>query len=429
MRLFILAAGPLPNEKGIRMQTAYGLRTWQFLSGIKDLNVETKVVLLSKDEHYKKGFKDTQNIIHLDKDSKAFLKKLKKIYKDFKPDACLGINNLPCYYLAKLKPKAPFWADLNGWVMAEAQSEAHLLKDDAYLGVLWERERLILQSADQISTVSERQKSATYGELASLGRLNQYTDEYEFVHAIPNANELQQKPSNYALRKNLQLKKEDFILLFSGSYNTWLDEETLFKGVESAIKKNKKIHYVSTGNPSKSFESKVKNSTLKKHFHFLGWLEKEDLIACYKEANLALNIDRPNTETYFGARNRINEWIQYGVPVLSTLGTEISGELSEAKAILSVPTKDPKALARSILEASKSKELDKIAKRAALYAKTHYSVKATTKALQEWLVNPNFSPDRSKFSIPKNSLTKRATFKVKKDGLGFLVKWLIKKIR
>ncbi len=423
MRLFILGHAPLPVEKNIENQTAYGLRTWQFLSILPKFP-KAKIVLVTDqvNEHGKREeleiFGEKTEVLKLHKDKKCFWKKLRKEFKDFNPEACLGVNNFASFCLAKLKPKVPFWADLNGWIMGEAQSQAFVHQNNSYVPTLWHRERTILQEADAFSTVSTPQKHALLGELASIGRLTAETENWRFAVTIGNANEL---GGQKAKLLDLKLPKDAFMILFSGSYNSWLDEEMLFWALEAAIEKNPKIHFVSTGR-KKTIQTKHPEN-----FHFLGWLEKKELISCYEQADLAINVDRTSNETTFGARNRINEWIEYEVPVISTIGTEITQELDREKLIIGVEMGNQKDLTEKILKATEQ-DLKEMAKAAKKYMSEKYSYKETSKELLTWMKAPKKAPDSNRLRSFKPSLIQKIKFRLKKDGLGFLLKHLREKI-
>ena len=374
--------------------------------------------------------------MHLDKDAKHFKKKLKAFFDVSQPDLCVGINTLPAYILAQFKPRCPFWADLNGWAMTEAQSQASVEKSNAYLPVTWKKESFILKTADQFSTVSLPQKYALYGELAVLGRLNSFTETYSFVHVVPNANELEKIPnqeSHYILRGNV-VPEDAFILFFSGVYNTWLDEEMLFEGVSGAMKKDPLIHFVSTGGIEKglsdsvlrNFKKRIHKAKLSERFHFLGWMTKEDLILCYHRVDVALNIDRWNNETIFGARNRINEWIRYKVPVLSTIGTEISEELIESNCILGVTCGNAQDLTKKILQ-SQEINLEEMAERAFEFSEKYYSYRSTMIRFKRWFSSAVIAPDKNKIPGMKVRFFPRLLFRLKRDGFGFLFRWVKKR--
>ncbi len=444
MRLFLLGMGPLPCEKNILTQTAFGLRTWQFLSVLREWKGKCRLVLLTRREHYKDApklqkwevltlFGTSVEVLHLDKDARGFKKELKKAYDGFDPTLAVAVNPFASAVLAELEPKVPFWADLNGWVMAEAQSQAFIDQNDSYLSVWWEREKKVLEQADRISTVSEAQKLATLGELASLQRLNAKTEEETLVYTIPNANELPNIRKKTPVWR-ARLPEDAFIVFFSGAYNTWLDEETLFKGVEAAMKESTKLHFVSTGGAVANlanqvferFQQRCKNSSFSDRFHFLGWLDSEELQESYDCVDLGINVDRDNNEACFGARNRINEWVHYELPVCSTVLTEVARGFNQVEGILAFEAGNPNDLKKTLLKAM-TLDLNSFAKRAKAYAEKEWSYEKTTKPLLAWLKTPVFAKD--KLYKPSSSLLGRLHFRIKRDGLGFLLKWLWKKLR
>lgn len=440
-RLFILAEGPLPGPT-VSWQRAYGLRSWQLLSTLEDLEGWTvRLILLDDLKYYesapefsewksKKLFGRELECMYLNKDDRGFWRRLKQEFRSFDPELCLSINNLASFYMAKLRPSAPFWADLNGWLMGEGQSAAHAYSSNAYIKTLWSRETTILKHADQFSVVSSRQKDAIYGELAANLRLNQWTESWPFTAVIPNSNEIEKIDSDY----KLDLPKNAKVVLFSGSYNTWLDEETLFKGIDAAMDKDENLFFVSTGgevegesNPVfRSFMKRVKSSKHKSRFQFLSWLSSGELHSLYSQVSLAINLDRDNAESYFGARNRINEWIRFDVPVFTTISTEVSSSLSEANACVALKFSDPKDLCEKI-SAHSHESLKEIASRAKDYANNHFSMKVTTAPLRHWLKTAEKAPDFGQ--RVQGGFFSKLRFRVRKDGIFFLVKWLWRKIK
>ena len=82
-KLFLAGSGPLPDEDNLQNQTAFGLRTWQFLSAIEKFDGKVRVVLVDDARFYKKSpvfgkvrkrivFGKVIELIHLDKNSADF---------------------------------------------------------------------------------------------------------------------------------------------------------------------------------------------------------------------------------------------------------------------------------------------------------------------------------------------------------------------
>lgn len=458
-KIFMIGHGPLPGETNVKCQTAFGLRTWQFLSILREKKFELKLILIADKNHYNQApnFYDEEtlaafgtdiSIIRVEKNDSKTKKIIKRTYRSFSPDICLGINLPAANILSKLKPTVPFWADLNGWSLTEGQSQAWIEQSNAYLPFLWQQEKSVLQIADKISTVANTQKYATYGELATLGRMNSWTDEYELVTTVPNANEVAKplpraEEEGTAEQKNsiqakLKLPKEAFIVFFSGAYNTWLDSETMFAGLEQAIKTNPKIHFVSTGGAAAvskqsltQFKHLIAQSEVKDHFHFLGWITTQELHQCYQEVDLAINMDRPNHEAIFGARNRINEWVEFGVPVLSTVRSEVSIELMNADGIIGIDCRDNMTLTQKILAAANQQlDLKQIARNAQNYAQANWSYLQTLKPLINWLQAPAKSPDNGQnLNLNNPSVINKLLFHLQKDGLQITWQKLLRKFR
>lgn len=448
-RILILGNSPLPPEEGILCQTAFGLRTYQFMSALQDADADVLVILLSNAKHYEnapqlnsprpvQAFGKTFQIIDLDEKDRHFASLFSAAVQKFDPTACIGVNIHASYILAQHKLKVPFWADLNGWSMAEAQSQSAVEGSDAYLPTIWKYEQAVLKAADHFSTVSHPQQYATFGELATLGRMNQHTDEYPFLSHIPNANECHRikKPvADYQLRKELNIDQDSFIVFFSGAYNTWLDSDMMFEGVEQAMNQHRSMHFVSTGGAAavsnktlNRFKQRIAASEHKDRFHFLGWITSEELLACYQQVNVAINIDRPNHETTFGARNRINEWLSYKVPVLSTVGSEISQDLANAEVMIPVKISNSKDLAKKLSKATTS-DLKEMAEKAFSFAEKYYSYEKTMEPLKAWLKHPETAPDKGKIpNIQQDNIFKKAFFKIKNEGVTEVFKKLWKRI-
>ncbi len=403
--ILVIGESPLPNIKS-KNRTAYSLRTYQFFQSI--LKAQYYVDLLTIDteaESYAMSQK-SYNYKHFvcPRKKRLVIKYIKKFLKTYKYEALVSVNNYPSYLSAKAKPKIPFWADLNGWIMAEATSQAAVINDNAFLSFFYEREKKILMRADKISTVSLAQKYAVYGELAFIGRLNSKTNGYDFVSVIKNATDnFNEDIKDKKVFRGTKIPEDAFVVSFIGGYNTWVDEITLFKSLELSIKINPKIYYVSTGGAIKglnditykNFLSLVKQSKYKDHYCFLGWVKTEDIPSIYKESDCGINTDKMCIETLTGARNRINEMIKYGLPVITTEGSEISKELKGVSLV--VKNGDFEKISEYIIKLACNKELCKeITENQKTYASKNWNYLCTTKDLIAWLQYPKVS-DKSIF--------------------------------
>lgn len=355
--------------------------------------------------------------ILISKDDPKILKTLQKVCDEFSPDVVIGVNTYPSFLASSLRFSAPFWADLNGWVMAEAQAQAYKMDSNDFLDHYYNMERSVVSRADKISVVSKPQEHALYGELAAFGRMSKDSFGYKFVEHIPNGTEWFEGERGlsdeipFGLAETLgRVPKDAFIMLWIGGYNTWVDEITLFKGVHEAMKKCEKLYFVSTGGEISGLDNKtfakfkelIERSEFKNRFVFLGWVNTADIPYIYRRANLGLNVDRKCAETIFGARNRLNEMMKFGLPIVTTLGSEISRECTEYGAGVGVKSGDYEGLASAISTIYRewynggrdSARLREYGLRGREYTEKFCGYEVVCEPILKWLENPRPAPDR-----------------------------------
>lgn len=406
-RLLVLGSAPLPSEKQLRLYAA-NLRTWHLVAPLLEDGHEVRLVagrlpgthpadLPPETRSVKEGleyYSVTPEIFHDD----AYLQ---RHCDEWQPDAILGVNTYPASRAVAIDTELPIWCDLNGWVMAEAQTKCRVYDDDAYLSHFWNMERAVLDRADVISTVSDAQAHATVGELAARGRLGKSTFGYRFTVTIPNAYRAVPRGAPGIVRGKV-VPSDAFVVLWAGGYNTWTDVDLLFSALEAAMSREPRLVFVSTGgaieghddHTFESFRRSVARSLYRDRYHFAGWVSTEDIPRYYSDADLGINIDSDNYETLYGARNRINEWMAAGVPVLTTRGTEVSRLVEREELGLVASIDDAEQVAAHLLWATEHREaLSAIAKRARSFACAEFSYPRTTKPLREWVSSPRRAPD------------------------------------
>ena len=407
-RLLVLGSAPLPSERQLRLYAA-NLRTWHLTQPLLADGHEIRLVAghLPKThfgDHAREAFSDEDGFEYYSVARDLFhdASYLQRHLEEWGPDAVIGINTYPSSCAVRLDTELPIWCDLNGWVMAEAQTKCRVYDDDSFLSHFWKMEQAVLDRADVISVVSNAQAHATVGELATRGRLSNATFGYRFVTVIPNA--IREIPAAAPGIVRGKLVPEDaFVVLWAGGYNTWTDVDMLFAALEAAMGAEPSLHFVSTGgaidgHDDRTFErfrQAVRESPRRDRYHFVGWVPTEDVPRYYADANLGINIDSDNYETLYGARNRLNEWMSAGLPVLTTRGTEISRTIEDEGLGSVVPTGDPEPLSGRLVWASAHRdELAEMAERARNFAERVYSYAETTAELRCWARSPRRCPDR-----------------------------------
>ncbi len=411
-KIMIFGNSPLPFENEKKL-SALGKRTWQFTKPLIDDGHEVCLVCMRVEDAYEQRKlpnllkKQEENFLFYSLSEEEFRKQktLLNIYNDFLPDCIVSTNIFPCYQAVNLKVEKPLWADLHGHAMAEAQAKAAIDKSDEFLYSYWNQEKNIIEKADVFSCVSTPQLLATIGELGTIGRLNRFTNEYEFGYVIQNGIIDEDFTHDKKVVRGDSVEEDDFVILWSGGYNTWCDVDTLFKALIKAMEVNDKIKFVSTGGEIKGQDEKtyphflnlIINSKFPQNFIMKGWIPTEDIKNYYLEADVGINIDKDIHEVRLGSKMRILDWLRAGLPVLTTKVCELSQIIEKEKIGFTFKPNSVSDLKQKILlMASNREEVKKMGIKGKGYAFKNLNYNVTTKPLREWVKNPAFAPDKGK---------------------------------
>lgn len=437
-RLLVVATGPLFSPE-VRMLNGQALRGWHFVRPLRDAGHAVDLVILPTEGHKEEPL--SGSLVQPVKRDGLLIQLIQTTHPDRargalqdlfdrKPyDAVIAVNLNAAALACRLRSHKPLWADLYGYTMGEAQTKCHVHGSDEWLRHFWVRLRQVLRRADAISAVSLRQKHATLAEMATLGRMNRHTFNYRFATVIPSAvsEELlppDQRPSlsgqtfsdpsdPNADTKPAPVRRENryrgvavprdaFLLLWSGGFNTWTDVSTLAGALSLAMEQSPNLRFLCTGGAIpghdeisfRRFQELMRQSGYSDRCHFLGWVETAELDALHRECDLAINIDCFNYETYFGARTRLTQWMGLGVPIITTLGTEISEIIQDQSLGYAVRAGDIVELADALLRAEREPAERRLqAARARAFALEHFSYDATTRVLLGWAEHPTLAPD------------------------------------
>ncbi|MGC8740488.1 MAG: glycosyltransferase [Candidatus Sumerlaeaceae bacterium] len=306
---------------------------------------------------------------------------------------------------ARVPVRLPLWLDYLGDPLCERQLQAATFDNDASLLDLWRVMLEALLHGDHFSVASTPQKYTLIGQLGLAGRLNQFTAAHDLVSVIPNSARgiLGQSGAQRRLIKGFLIPAESFLLLWAGGYNTWTDPETLFHGLELAMRRDADIYFVSVGGEIpghdnvtfKRFREMCEASDLRSHFVFIGWVPPSEMPNYYMQADAAINIDLPCYEAEIGTRTRLVDWIDYEIPVVTTALCEPAKILAERKLVESFEPASPKSLADALVRLKEHHEEAKVrAQKARTFLDELFDEKRDFAPLLEWVANPTLAPDR-----------------------------------
>jgi glycosyltransferase involved in cell wall biosynthesis len=411
-RIFLLGTGPL-LEQSARVMSGQCLRTWHFaapmLAAGHDVQIATIPIpgatrhddpaLVSADADYqgRSYYRFGENAPH------EVLPRLRGLIAERGPfDAVVGVNAHPAYLLALADSKLPFWADLNGWTMAEGTSRAAIVGDDGDFGHFWRQEVAVLLAADRFSTVSQRQAWALWGELAVLGKLGSGNFDQELVEYVPNAvypdyAKLERRPGTMPGFLRDRLPEGSPICLWTGGFNTWTNVDMLTAALARAMEQEPSLCFVSTGGAVVGHDEKTYERYLQLagerlpegRVVNLGWAPLDQVIALHAAATMGINIDGNNIETRFGARNRVTNMLGAGLPVITTRGTEIAEWMEHRRCGRVINQGEPAALAEALLDAVRqSGDWERQASRDRDLALQDFAPEFTLRAFLGWCSAP-----------------------------------------
>ena len=425
-KVLIVGAYPLPECSKNRL-TAPSTRTSQITNTLLSEGHEICLVCVNLDpslgENGKYKIKHHKSLsMHVYEEARFSNRVLAKHEKDFAPDCIISIScYLPIYCTGMLKTSKPILFDTCGDIMSEAQLRASIENTDRPVEEFWKMLEPALLRGDAFSVISERTRFALIGALGAVGRLNKMTAGFEFIHVMPPSICKTPKESGKNVMRGEFVDNDDIVVLFSGSFNAWLDPETLYEGLELAMTKNPKIKFVVTAGGVKGqctetfkrFRQMISKSRNKKRYIFRNWVPSEELCAYYSESNMGINIDFESYEALLGSRNRVLDWLAAKLPVISTATCELTEELANLGYIKSFSCGNSEEMAEAILEIGENEEKYKItSKEAAEYVNNKYSDSATTELLRKWVSDPHRAPD-SHIKKPLETWQLSEVFKLK----------------
>ncbi|MBX7245190.1 MAG: glycosyltransferase [Candidatus Sumerlaeaceae bacterium] len=413
----ILAIGTGPIfEPDVKVFNGQALRTWHIIRALAANGRSVDALILPVEgsqpdqpggPFYLPGNRDGvdfQKVNSVDRTEMAV--EFQKLVDSGIYNAMVAINLNAAAVVCQLETRLPMWVDLCGYTMGEAQAKCGVYQDDSYLRHFWARERLALRRGDRFSCVSFKQMYANLAELAVLGRLSQFNFSHPFCTVIPiAASEEFLNPANYPNERRYRGKlfpTDAFVIIWSGGFNTWTDARSLAGALSLAMEQEPRIHFVATGGAIpghdeityETFKSEMLKTGYLDRCHLLDWVEAQEIFALYREGDLGINIDSLNYETVFGARNRLTNMMAAGLPVLTTLGTEISEIIDENKLGYVVRIGRVNDYADALIRAAKNPaERRAFATRARKFVAENFSYEATTRSLIAWADNPQIAPD------------------------------------
>ncbi len=372
-KILLVGYNPPQIVPNVKIEAAH-YRTWQFLEPLLDDGHDVCLCAGTRDEVAAQGavpeaWRRRITYCPIAFGAGDWARKLQDAHDSFQPDCVVAVNFSHCLYASKLKTDVPIWMEIYGDALTIMQAAVYRMQSDRGLDIQIAFMREVLQKGDVFSGCGRAQCHMMIGELAMAGRLNRYTFGYEFTRPILPGSPPQAQgglavkndtASGTSTTRDLLIPHgiidSDFVVLWCGGYNTWTDVDTLFRGLEAAMQCNSRLHYVSVGantytapdNVYDRFVAMAAASPFRDRYHMLGWRPWSEMASYYRESDVGINIDALHYETIFGTRTRLVEMIAGGLPVITSLGAELSYLLRDAGVALAFDVGDWQQLGKNL---------------------------------------------------------------------------------
>ena len=238
-----------------------------------------------------------------------------------------------------------------------------------------------IRNADYLLTSNEQQRDFWLGYGFAAGKITPSSQAIRPVDSYfgicPMGTDLGEA-TNFTYKDLLSeripsLKKDDFVIVWTGGIWDWFDAKTPLKAmseVAKAGKKNVKLVFLGTKHPNDDVpamkETEIareyarKLGLINKTVFFLdGWLPYADRVHYLKRADAALYAHKPSIEARFSHRTRVLDHILMQLPTIATSGDFLSDLIQDHNLGICMEPFDDNAMAKAILQLSSDKKLQK----------------------------------------------------------------------
>ncbi len=142
----------------------------------------------------------------------------------------------------------------------------------------------------------------------------------------------------------------DFVLFFGGVYD-WYDPELILDILGALVEIEPRLRVVFSRNPNPETtparmlarveERAKREGWSERHVFFVPWFSYAERVRFLEDVDLAISLYLPSFETDLSLRTRVLEYLNNGIPVISTSGGETDAILSASGGGLLVPAGNP----------------------------------------------------------------------------------------
>lgn len=440
MSVIIFGNGPMPNEPGNAVM-APGSRTWQIVRTVAQGLAEAgsaaeTITVFGLDEAVRASGTLPQPVtFSVPAGHRVFtVEYIPLAYDQFRAlaesdpasaplpsqiHAVVGTGSAQPYSTAArfaARKNLPVWIDIFGDPLSELQSQLEILPSDISredldnrLVHVWKLLLDGLMHGTQFSALSRRQVHAVQGQLGCAGRLDQYAAAEPLCHYLPYA----VFEDDVQVVERAASSVDHFTLMWCGSFNTWMDVPTLTEGIVGALKANPHLRLLVVGGripgyneiSYDEFITGVRKAGVEGSVTLMDWQPLEAMHGLYAQCDLGLSIDRFTYEAELGSRTRLINFLAAGLPVASTVVTELSVDLAADGYLTPFQLGDASSLTAALLQASEegSAVAARRGKACREYCFQKYNGRTWGTELRSWLKEPVVPSRKMKLADPNQT--------------------------
>lgn len=428
MSVIIFGNGPMPNEPDLAV-TAPGSRTWQIVrtvaNGLVEAGATTEdILVIALDETVRATSENSPIVTEVKAGGREISIEYRPLhYEKFKNTgidpspaidlppvirAVVGTGSVQPYAtaagFAELR-SLPIWIDVFGDPICETQSQLEIMAAADPAGAetrlvhVWKLLLDCLLKGDQFSALSRRQRHALHGQLGCAGRLNQFTAPAPLAHYLPYA----VFEDDTELAEPAPSKPESqFTIMWCGSFNTWMDVPTLTRGLTDALTSNPNLRLLVVGGKIDGYNEisygqfieGIRAAGVEGSVTLMDWQPLREMKKLYAMCDLGISIDRFTYEAELGSRTRLVNFLAAGIPVASTVVTELSEELARDGMLMPIELGNAQSFTQLLHEAAAGSSVtQKRGPNCRTYILEHFNGQEWGTELREWLKNPGKAPD------------------------------------
>ncbi len=177
------------------------------------------------------------------------------------------------------------------------------------------------------------------------------------------------KRTDLKLRSALNIKPDDYVLLWTGGIWDWFDAQVIIRAVDKLANPKIKLVFLGTKHPNEIYKEEMSESILArqlvdklglldKSVYFKdGWVPYNERAAYFLDADAAIYADKESLEARFSHRTRVLDHIWTGLPTICNSGDYMAEVIEKYGFGLVVRDRTADAFVAAINDLSKNQKL------------------------------------------------------------------------